>query len=127
MRILTGTDIIELNRIKESIDTLGENFKQKIYTPKEIEYCEGRKNAKYQHYAGRFAAKEALFKAVSDLLTDKFEISWKDAEISNDENGKPRVRIFHPKLQERIEDIDISISHCKEYAVASVVVIAFER
>lgn len=127
MKILTGTDIIEISRIKESIENIGENFKNKIYTQKEIDYCENRKNAKYQHYAGRFAAKEAVFKAVSDLLTDKFEISWKDAEILNDENGKPRVKIFNQKLQEQVEDIDISISHCKEYAVASVVVIAFER
>lgn len=123
MKILTGTDIIEISRIKESIENIGEAFKEKIYTEKEIEYCEGRKNAKYQHYAGRFAAKEAIFKAVSELLEDKFEISWKEAQVLNDKNGKPRVEIFNQKLQERIEDIDISISHCKEYAVASVVII----
>lgn len=123
MKILTGTDIIEINRIKESIEELGENFKNKIYTYKEIEYCESRRNAKYQHYAGRFAAKEAIFKAVSELLNDKFEISWKDGEILNDENGKPRVTIKNRKLEEKIESIDISISHCKEYAVANVIVI----
>ena len=65
MKILTGTDIIEINRIKNSIEELGESFKNKIFTEKEIEYCESRRNAKYQHYAGRFAAKEAIFKAVS--------------------------------------------------------------
>lgn len=123
MRILTGTDIIEISRIKESIENIGETFKEKIYTLKEIEYCEGRKNAKYQHYAGRFAAKEAIFKAVSDLLEDKFEISWKDAEILNDENGKPRVEIFNERLRKQIENIDISISHCREFAIANVVII----
>ena len=123
MRILTGTDIIEINRIKESIESLGENFKNKIYTEKEIEYCESKKNSKYQHYAGRFAAKEAIFKAVSELLDDKFEISWKDAEVLDDENGKPIITFKTKKLEEKIESIDISISHCKEYAVANVVLI----
>lgn len=123
MRILTGTDIIEINRIKDSIESLGYSFKNKIYTEEEIKYCENRKNAKYQHYAGRFAAKEAIFKAVSELLDDKFEISWKDAEVLNDVNGKPRITFTSKKLEEKIESIDISISHCKEYAVANVVLI----
>lgn len=123
MKVLTGIDIIEINRIKESIDSLGESFKERIYTKKEIEYCENRKNAKYQHYAGRFAAKEAIFKAVSELLDDKFEISWKDAEVLDDENGKPRITFTSKKLEEKIESIDISISHCKEFAVANVVII----
>ena len=123
MKILTGTDIIEINRIKESIESLGENFKNKIYTEKEIEYCESKKNAKYQHYAGRFAAKEAIFKAISELLDDKFEVSWKDAQILNDEQGKPKITFTSKKLQDKIENIDISISHCKEYAVAYVVIL----
>lgn len=123
MRILTGTDIIEINRIKDSIEGLGEAFKNKIYTEEEIKYCESRKNAKYQHYAGRFAAKEAIFKAVSELLDDKFEISWKDAEVLDDVNGKPRISFTSKKIEEKIESIDISISHCKEFAVANVAII----
>ena len=66
MKILTGTDIIEINRVKDIIESLGDSFKNKIYTEKEIEYCESKKNVKFQHYAGRFAAKEAIFKAVSE-------------------------------------------------------------
>ena len=123
MKVLTGTDIIEINRIKESMESLGETFKNKIYTEKEIEYCESKKNAKYQHYAGRFAAKEAIFKAVSELLDDKFEISWKDAEVLDDINGKPRITFNSKKLEENIESIDISISHCKEYAISNVILI----
>ena len=123
MKVLTGTDIIEINRIKESIESLGETFKNKIYTEKEIEYCESKKNAKYQHYAARFAAKEAIFKAVSELLNDKFEISWKDAEILNDINGKPKIEFTSKELEDKIESIDISISHCREYAVANVAII----
>ena len=124
MKVLTGTDIIEINRIKESIESLGETFKNKIYTEKEIEYCESKKNAKYQHYAARFAAKEALFKAVSELLSNRFEITWKDIEILNDGNGKPRINFKFKKIEDKIECIDISISHCKEYAVANVVLIS---
>ena len=81
MRILCGTDIIEIERIKKSIERSGSNFLNLIYTPKEIEYCESTRNAKYCHYAGRFASKEAIFKTVSALLPDKFGISWKDVQI----------------------------------------------
>ena len=91
-------------------------------TEEEIKYCESHKNNKYQHYAARFAAKEAIFKAVSKLLNNKFDISWKNAEIVNDENGRPYINFLNTKIIEKIEDIDISISHCKEYAVATVVV-----
>ena len=55
MKILTGTDIIEIDRIKNSIENIGEKFIEEIFTQKEIEYCESKKNAKYQHYAARFA------------------------------------------------------------------------
>lgn len=123
MKVLTGIDIIEISRIKESIESLGEHFKEKIYTKKEIEYCESKKNAKFQHYAGRFAAKEAIFKAISELLDNKFDISWKDAEILDDENGKPRISFYLKQLEDKIESMDISISHCKEYAVSNVVII----
>lgn len=122
MKIYTGTDIIEIERVKNSIESIGKKFIEEIYTPKEIEYCESKKNAKYQHYAARFAAKEAIFKAVSKLLNNKFDISWKNAEIINDENGRPYINFLNTKIMEKIEDIDISISHCKEYAVATVVV-----
>lgn len=123
MKILCGTDIIEINRIKKSIERSGENFLKLVFTPKEIEYCEKRKAAKYYHYAGRFAAKEAIFKAVSSLLENKFDISWHNAEVINDENGNPKIEFLDIKF-DKIKNIDISISHCKEYAVATVVVIA---
>lgn len=122
MNITCGTDIIEINRIKECIVELKETFINKIYTEKEKEYCENKKNAKYQHYAARFAAKEAIFKAISDNLKDKYEISWKDAEIINDRNGKPKINFINKKI-ENLENIEISISHCKEYAVANVIAI----
>ena len=122
MKIKCGTDIIEIDRIKESIETLGEKFLNKVFTKNEIEYCESKKAQKYQHYAARFAAKEAVFKAISESLEDKFLLSWCDYEILNDKTGKPKVKIAKIN-QNAIEDIDLSISHCKQYAVATVVVI----
>ena len=122
MRVRTGTDIIEISRVKESIESTNEKFCERVYTEKEREYCENKKMQKYQHYAVRFSAKEAIFKAISDELDNKFEINWKDIEILNDEKGRPYVSILNNKIQ-NIEDIDISLSHCKKYAVANAVVI----
>lgn len=122
MKIKCGTDIIEIDRIKESIESLGNKFLNKVFTQNEIKYCESKKAQKYQHYAARFAAKEAVFKAISESLTDKYSLSWCDYEILNDETGKPNVKITGMDLS-NIENIDLSISHCKQYAVATVVLI----
>ena len=125
--IYCGTDIIEVERIKKAIEEhegKSENiFLNKIYTKNEIEYCENKGRAKYQHYAARFAAKEAIFKAISNLLKDKYELSWQNAEIINNETGKPEVvfKNISKELEEKIIHIDISLSHIKEYAVAMVV------
>ena len=121
MKITCGTDIIEINRIQESIEKLGDHFLNKIYTKQEIEYCESKNNVKYQHYAARFAAKEAVFKAISNALENKFEITWQNIQIINEENGRPKIELIDCEY-EQIKNIDISISHCKEYAVAMVVV-----
>lgn len=125
MRILCGTDIIEIDRIKKSIERGGENFLHLIYTPAEIDYCESKRNAKYSHYAGRFAAKEAIYKAISPLLPERFGISWKQAQVINDENGNPKIEFLKIKF-DNIKSIDISISHCREYAVATVTAIVDE-
>ena len=125
MKILCGTDIIEISRIRESIERSGEKFTKLLFTSEEIEYCESKRNAKYYHYAGRFAAKEAIFKAISPLLKNKFDISWHNAEVINDENGNPEIRFIDIRFN-KIKNIDISISHCKEYAVATVVVMVEE-
>ena len=120
MKIACGTDIIEIERVKDSIESTDGKFCERVFTEKEIQYCESKKTQKYQHYAARFAAKEAVFKAISSELKNKYDISWKDIEILNDENGRPYVNINSPI--KTIENIDISISHCKQYAVANVIV-----
>ena len=123
MKILTGIDIIEIDRIKKSIDSLDGKFEKEIFTQSEIDYCESKKKAKYQHYAARFAAKEAIFKAVSKTLDNKYEITWKNVEILNDVNGRPYISFIDTDICNKIQDIDISLSHCKLYATASVVLI----
>ncbi len=122
MKVKCGVDIIEISRVKESIENLGENFLNRVYTKKEIEYCEGRGKSKYEHYAARFAVKEAVFKALSQMVNDKYSITWKDIETINDDQGRPKVEILFIK-NNKIENIDVSISHCKEYAIANVVVL----
>ena len=119
MKVKCGVDIIEISRIQDSIENLGEKFLNKVFTKKEIEYCEKKGKTKYQHYAARFAVKEAAFKAVSEEVKDKYSISWKDIETVNDENGRPKTEILFLK-DYKIENIDVSISHCKDYAVANV-------
>lgn len=121
MKVLCGTDIIEISRIQKSIEKSGQRFLEVVYTPAEIEYCESKKQAKYCHYAGRFAAKEAIYKAISSLLKDRFVIAWKNAQVINDQNGNPKVEFIGIEIPQ-IKNIDISISHCKEYAVANVVI-----
>ena len=120
MNIKTGIDIIEIERIKNSIEETSGKFCERVYTQKEIEYCESKNVQKFQHYAARFAAKEAVLKAISQLLESKFDIEWKEIEILNDEEGRPCVNLLKQGFD--IDSIDISISHCKTYAVASVVV-----
>ena len=95
MQIKSGIDIIEVGRIKDSIDETGKDFKNRVYTENEIQYCESKKKNKYQSYAARFAVKEATFKAVSTLIKDKYSISWKNIETTNDKTGKASFSEAH--------------------------------
>jgi len=114
MLIGTGVDITEVRRIRQAVEKWGEDFLNRIFTKEEIRNAK-TKISLYQHLAGRFAAKEAIFKAVGDN-----QLSWQDIQIHNDEVGKP-ICIF---LNGRGKDINvvISISHVKTYAVANAVV-----
>ena len=120
MKITCGTDIIEISRIQEAIEKGGEKFLNHVFTNNEIEFCESHKNQKYQHYAARFAAKEAIFKAVGEHM-DKSKLDWKTFEVVRMESGKPEVKIYQEV--ENLDNVDVSISHCKEYATANVIAI----
>lgn len=118
MQVQTGIDIIEVERIQEAIEKQGESFLKKVYTLNEIAYCSHTGKMKYQHYAARFAAKEAIFKAISSKLTKTEEDILTKIEIKNKEDGKPIANLEALELPE-IEDMDLSLSHLKDYAVAS--------
>ena len=109
---MVGTDIIEVSRIERLIKEKGSKFLNKIYTQNEIDYCESKGPNKYQHYAGRFAAKEAIIKAIGDKPPN-----LKNIQISNDNNGTPYVHII-PDPAFLSPSLHISISHVKKYAVA---------
>ncbi|MFN0157560.1 MAG: holo-ACP synthase [Bacteroidota bacterium] len=111
-----GVDIIEIARIRESIDQHGNTFLDRIFTPREITYCTAKQN-RYQHFAARFAAKEAVSKALSTGWTGEF--TWRDVEVDNDDLGKPHIAL-HGKLREKLSGcaVHVSISHDQSHVVA---------
>ena len=115
--IRCGTDIIEISRIKKAIET-NDKFIERIFTDSEILYSESKKSLKYEAYAARFAAKEAVYKAISNNINSE-DLMWKSIEVLKDNCGKPVIKM-HIDVK-GLKDIDISLSHCKEYAVATVV------
>src|SRR6187455_3426088 len=115
----TGIDIVECLRIAQMIEKHGELFITRVYTDAEIEYCTARKAAT-QHYAGRWAAKEAILKALGTGW--RRGISWRDIEVRNEPGGRPTVamRGGARDVVERlgITEMLISISHCRSHATA---------
>lgn len=109
-----GIDIIEIERIKQSVDKFGDLFLNKIFTKNELDYCLSKFN-KYQHLAARFAAKEAIYKALASGWEK--EASWKNIEIINEPNGLPVVKFFG-KLNDFLsddKDVKVSLSHSDNY------------
>ncbi|MFA6358459.1 MAG: holo-ACP synthase [Candidatus Omnitrophota bacterium] len=114
MIIGTGVDITEVRRIRQAIEKWGDDFLNRVFTKIEIENSKVRTSF-YQHLAGRFAAKEAIFKAAGDN-----KLSWQDIQILNDPEGKPICSFLNGRGKNI--DVQISISHVKTYAVASAVI-----
>ena len=114
-----GTDIVECLRIANMIEKHQDLFLQRVYTPGEIQYCAGRKSAT-QHFAGRWAAKEAILKAIGTGWSNG--IQWTDIEICNQMGGKPFVCLagaaLHVSQSRGISEILISVSHCRLFATA---------
>jgi len=106
----TGVDITEVKRLRQAIEKWGDAFLSRVFTKTELKNAEKRVSL-YQHLAGRFAAKEAVFKALGDA-----NLSWKDLEILNDKEGRPICKILNSKIKKA--SIQISISHVKNYATA---------
>lgn len=109
-----GIDIIEIERIDEAIRRWGHHFLNHIFCEEEIEYSQKQKFPS-QHFAARFAAKEAVLKAIGD----NGHLNWHDMKILNDKNGKPHCKINDHRFHNRIL---ISMSHTKNYAIASAII-----
>lgn len=125
MKILgIGTDIIECLRIAQMVERHGELFIERVYTPHEIGYCSSRKAAT-QHYAGRWAAKEAVLKAIGTGWVRG--ITWRDVEVRSDQGGKPSISLSGGAADAAqrlgIEEVQISISHCRTHAIAYAVAV----
>ncbi len=120
MKVLgLGTDIVEIDRIEKAMNKT-EKFMEKVFSPVEIEYCQKKTN-KYESFAGRFCAKEAIAKAMGTGVRN-FELT--DISIINDSLGKP-YGVFYGNLEEyfRDKDIMLTISHCKAYATATAIIL----
>jgi len=117
-----GIDMIEVERVQSSI-AKEQGFRELVFSAREIAYCEGKTN-KYQHYAARFAAKEAFFKALgTGWLKDT---AFNEIEISNDENGKPYLEPIGESAvvinREGPLKISVSLTHLKTMASAVVII-----
>jgi holo-[acyl-carrier protein] synthase len=121
--VSVGVDIIEIERIRQVLQRHGERFLRRVYTDTEIAYCRGR----VSELAARFAAKEAVSKALGTGLVGRGGIFWREVEVLPNTRGKPLVYL-HGRAQDRAEalglkEFAISLSHCQEYAVAFVVAV----
>lgn len=119
-----GTDIIEVVRIGKMIERHGEIFLNRVYTDDEIRYCQRRKEYT-QHYAGRWAAKEAVMKTLGTGFSRG--VGWRDIEICSNRMGQPSIVLRggarEIARQAGIGDVLVTISHCRAYATATAIAI----
>jgi len=119
-----GVDIIEINRIKESINKFGSNFLEKIFTDNEIKYCKSKKRCE-ESFAVRFCAKESIMKIFKTGWAKG--INWRDIEILNDKNGQPKIKLYNKALEFKkklkIKKFLVSLSHSNVSAIAFVLAI----
>ncbi|MFZ1729292.1 MAG: holo-ACP synthase [Bacteroidota bacterium] len=115
-----GIDIEEIGRFENLTEQWGLRFEQKLYTDEEIRYCNGKIRPP-QHFAARFAAKEAFSKAIGTGWTGAFR--WTDVEVRNDDAGKPSF-ILHNALAGQFGEMNIhlSLSHSGAYVTAMVII-----
>lgn len=122
-----GTDIVEIVRIGQMVERHGEVFLDRVYTEEEIRYCRKRKEM-YQHLAGRWAAKEAVMKTLGTGWGKG--VSWKDIEVRTDQMGRPTILLNggtkEVAQKQGIDEVLITISHCRTFATATAVATANE-
>ena len=116
-----GVDIIEIERVQSSVEKYGDQFLNKVYTQTELDYSLSKAN-KYQHLAARFAAKEAVFKALTTGWNK--EVGWQDIERYNEPNGMPLVKL-KGELESFLSNgksLKISMSHSRDYVVCMAII-----
>ena len=125
MIISTGVDLAEVDRIQTALEhrRTGRRFRDRVFTEKEIAYCEKKRRGKYESYTGRFAAKEAVMKALGRGWGAK--VRWLDIEVARARSGKPEI-VLHNKTAKLAEDLGIrrwtlSITHTKQHGLAFVI------
>jgi holo-[acyl-carrier protein] synthase len=122
MIIGIGSDMMEISQMKREISRNGQRLEKEIFTDKELRYCQSKRYPE-RHLAARFAAKEALFKALS--TGKQSGMLWQDIEIQNVDNGKPLVRLSGQTKKiakiRKVKKIFVSLSHTQKLAMASVV------
>jgi holo-[acyl-carrier protein] synthase len=125
MIVSAGVDLVEVERIQKAMENgrIGQRFRDRVFTEKEIQYCEKKQRGKYESYAGRFAAKEAVMKALGRGWGSK--VRWLDIEVTRARNGKPEIALRGQTAQ-LAEQIGIrrwalSITHTKKHGLAYVI------
>ena len=123
-----GVDIIEVGRVRRAVERRREGFRRRVFTPGEWDYCFGHGKENYASLAARFAAKEAVFKA---LGWGWREIAWREIEVVRGPGGEPQIYLgplAKAKAGEQeVVTVLVSISHTKEYAVAQAVALGGEE
>jgi holo-[acyl-carrier protein] synthase len=115
-----GVDIVDVSRIRATVETQGEAFLNKVFTERERRYCQSKANP-HQHYAARFAAKEAVSKAMQTGWSGKFR--WKDVEVVNEESGAPTIAVSNEVANTLASSrIHLSLSHTENTVVAFAII-----
>ena len=120
-----GVDMIEVQRIQKALEDsrIGKRFRERVFTANEIQYCEKKRRGRYESYAGRFAAKEAVMKVLGRGWGSK--VNWLDIEVARARSGKPEI-VLHDKTAGLAEELGIrrwslSITHTEQHGLAFVV------
>ncbi len=122
MVVGVGTDLMEIERIQRSIDRFGERFLRHVFTAREIEYCQRKKNAA-ESFAARFAAKEAGAKALGTGISRG--VGWLELEVAREPGGRPTLELSGRAAQRAremgVDRVALSLTHSREIALAVVV------
>ena len=121
MKILgTGIDLVEVPRFEKVVRRLGSRFLTRLFTPSELRYARGRKTM-MQHLAARFAAKEAVVKALG--APKGLGLQWKDLEVTRSRSGRPGVLFRGSMSRWKRRKVYLSLTHTREHAIASAIVL----